>query len=477
MKREVFVVLCSVIMLADARPSVPWSSGATMRVDLYHAGTKGKETLTLDRVCEEGPWPGSVTNLIDTLDLGEYLMRVYDLRTNALIFSHSYSTMFNEWQTTDDAVNGVWRTFQETVRLPFPVSAVVLTVARRDAFVAPGKKMAFREFFSTVIDPQAPGTVNRERRKFPYATFDVVVNGPAEKKVDIVILGDGYAASDAEKFRRDARHFADVLLSTEPFKRHKTEFNIRAISVVSEESGVDKPDRNIWKQTALGTGYNTFGSARYVLIEENKLLHDIASLVPYEYITVLINDDRYGGGGIYNQYTTAYTKPDAPGMEWQMDYVYVHEFGHCFAGLADEYYTSQVSYNDFYPKGTEPWEPNVTAATDRSALKWGSFVHQETPVPTPWEKSDYDSLEAIRGTLDRLAPDYYQKREPLLRKESELLKLSTYAGVVGTFEGSGYAAKGLYRPAVDCRMFTLSLHDFDPVCAAAIERIISFETH
>jgi hypothetical protein len=242
------------------------------------------------------------------------------------------------------------------------------------------------------------------------------------------------------------------------------------------ESGIDKPDKNEWKENTLGTMYNTFGSTRYVLTEENRTLRDIASAVPYDAINILLNDNRYGGGGIYNLYETCYTQTDVKGMEWQRDYIFVHEFGHSFAGLGDEYYTSQVSYVDFYSKGIEPWEPNLTALNDPAKLKWRDLVEQGTPLPTPWEKAKFDSLEDERGKLNRLAPDYYQKREPLYRQAQELLKNSPYAGKVGAFEGAGYASKGLYRPAIDCRMFSLSLVDFDPVCRAAIERMIDYYT-
>jgi hypothetical protein len=157
-----------------------------------------------------------------------------------------------------------------------------------------------------------------------------------------------------------------------------------------------------------------------------------------------------------------------------MEYVYVHEFGHSFGGLGDEYYGSSVSYVDFYSPGIEPWEPNVTALVDKETLKWKHLIAVGTPLPTPWAKAKYDSLEAERGKLDRLAPDYYTKREPILKLQSEILKDAATAGKVGAFEGAGYASKGLYRPAIDCRMFTLGLNDFDPVCSAAIERVVEF---
>ena len=223
--------------------------------------------------------------------------------------------------------------------------------------------------------------------------------------------------------------------------------------------------------------YNTFQSARYVLTESNKEMRDIASAVPYDFLHILVNDDRYGGGGIYNLYATCYTKTDKPGMEWQMDYVYVHEFGHSFAGLGDEYYSSQVSYNDFYQKGVEPWEPNITTLLDKNNVKWKQFTEASTPFPTPWEKAQYDSLGKERGKLDRLASDYYEKRKPLYDAEQKILKSTKYAGKVGAFEGAGYVSRGLYRPSIDCRMFSLSLVDFDPVCTDAINRMIDFYSH
>jgi hypothetical protein len=447
-------------------------TNATMRVDYYHIGTKGQEQITLDKIYEESAWPGSKVNLLDTLNLGDCFVKVSDLQTNLLLYSRGYSTVFGEWQTTEEALNGTWRTFHETVRFPFPKQKVIVSFYRRDKFVGAGEVMAFREVFSTVIDPNNSTIVNREKRQNKFAVFDVMVNGPTDKKVDILILGDGYAKDDIEKFRQDAKHFAEQLFSYQPFKKHKKDFNVRAMEVISDDSGIDMPDQNVWKHTALGTMYNTFGSARYVLTEENRALRDIADTAPYDFITILVNDNRYGGGGIFNLYTTCFTKPAKAGQEWEMDYVYVHEFGHCFGGLGDEYYSSQVSYVDFYPKGVEPWEPNVTRTNTKENLKWRNFISVSTPIPTPWQKAKYDSIEAVRGKLDRLASDYYEKREGLLKSANDILKDPKWIGVVGAFEGSGYTSKDMYRPAIDCKMFALNPVDFDPVCSAAIERMI-----
>lgn len=440
----------------------------TLRVDYYHTGTKGIETISLDQAYEEGPWPGSRANLLDTLNLGEYQVRIFDVRSASLIYSRGYATMFNEWQSTDEALGGTYRTFHESVRLPYPKHKIQLTIHRRD------KKMDFREIFSTTIDPASSAEVHHEPRSIPFKVTALLENGSPHEKVDLLILGDGYRKDDLEKFRKDARHFNDVLFATSPFKERKNDFNVRIVEVASQDSGIDKPDKNVWKQTAFGARYYTFGSARYVLTEENCALRDIAGTAPYDFLLILVNDNRYGGGGIFNLYTTCYANTDVAGMEWQRDYVYVHEFGHSFGGLGDEYYSSQVAYNDLYQKGIEPWEPNLTALMDKGTLKWKNFLSTTTQVPTKWDKSQYDSLGRERSKLDRLAADYYMKREPIYQAEQKILKNPSFTHVVGAFEGAGYVAEGIYRPSLDCRMFSLSLVDFDPVCSNAINRMIDF---
>ncbi|MCB2204032.1 IgA Peptidase M64 [bacterium] len=469
-----YILLLLVLPLLTAQAQVDFNRffyDKTMRVDYHHVGTKGEERITLDRVRQEGPWPGSMVNLVDTLNLGQYLVRVYDVKSGMLLYSRGYSTVFNEWQTTGEAGRGVWKTFHESVRFPFPRRTVQVTISRRD------KYLVFQEKFSTVIDPADPTVVAAESQYPPYEVIDLMDNGDIHKKVDILILGDGYAKADMEKFRKDAKHFNDVMFGTSPFKERKSDFNVRAVAAISPESGIDIPDRNVWKNTALGTMYNTFGSARYVLTEANRELRDIAAAAPYDFICILINDNRYGGGGIYQLYTTTYANETHEGMEWQHDYVYVHEFGHSFGGLGDEYYSSSTGYDEFYPEGVEPWEPNVTRLMHAPDVKWRAYVTPGIDIPTEWGKQEYDNLRAKLGTLDRLADDYYEKRKPIFDRMSEITANPELLGKVGAFEGAGYISEGMYRPSLDCRMFSLSLTDFCPVCRAAIERQIDFYAH
>jgi hypothetical protein len=459
------LLVVSVALAAGQPLFQKYFTGATLRVDYYHTGTKGEERLSLDCAIREGSWPGHRVNLVDTLNLGEYLLRAYDVTTNALLYSRGYSSVFNEWQTTDEAGRGMYRTFSESVRMPFPRRAIQVTIGRRD------KRMEFHEVFSAIIDPEDPTHIRKETTAAPFPAAAVMNNGDPSEKVDIVIIGDGYAAADMAKFREDARKFNEAMFRTHPFKERRKDFNVWRVDAVSRESGIDVPDKNTWKDNVLGTKYNTFGSARYVLTEDNKALRTIAAAAPYDFICILVNDARYGGGGIFNLYATTYTGEAVAGQEWQMEYVYVHEFGHSFAGLGDEYYTSSTAYNDFYLPGIEPWEPNVAALVNKGKVKWGALASPGLAIPTPWAKASYDSIEAIRQKLDRLAPDYYEKREPLYRAGMDLLRNPAFAGKVGAFEGAGYATKGLYRPSLDCRMFSLSLVDFDPVCSAAINRM------
>ncbi len=213
--RSLSLVVCGILLTLGANAQGQFEryfTESTMRLDYFHTGTKGEERFSLDRVYDDGAWPGSRTQLLDPLNLGEYLVRVYDRATNTLIYSRGYSTIFNEWQTTDEAAAGVFRTFEETVRFPYPRTAVQVSIARRD------KRMVFRELFSTTIDPGDPTAVVRGKRSAPFTVRPLMQNGPPAEKVDIAILGDGYAKGDLEKFRRDADHVTAVMFGTRPFR-------------------------------------------------------------------------------------------------------------------------------------------------------------------------------------------------------------------------------------------------------------------
>jgi len=424
----------------------------TMRIDYYFTGIKNECRISLDRVIEEPHWAGSMNNLIDTLNFGNHLVEVYDNESNTLIFSKGFSSLFQEWQTTDEAAGGFYRTFSASVLIPYPKKPIKLIHFSRN------KKNKFVSEFETIIDP-ASRFVKRDKPQFDYKLKAYFKNGSPNKKVDILILPEGYTKREMRKFRKDVKHFTDVLFAARPFNEYKDRFNVWYLEVLSEESGIDDPRKGVFVKSAFELTYNSFDSDRYILAFDNKRIRDIAAGAPYDQLYFLVNSPKYGGGGIYNLFSICYSHSDKEKNSWWPDYVFVHEFGHAFGGLGDEYYTSDVAYNEFYPLDTEPWEPNITPNATKNTLKWKQFVEPETPIPTPWEKELFDKIP-YKNNNDR----------------RELLQNQKYWGKVGAFEGSGYSSEGLYRPFLDCRMFSKSLVDFCPVCRDAIIRVIKFHT-
>jgi hypothetical protein len=298
-------------------------------------------------------------------------------------------------------------------------------------------------------------------------------NGPPATKVDLLLLADGYAAGDERKFLADAERLSRVLFETEPFRSRKSDFNLRALFLPAAEAGIRNPRQGSWRDSPLGCSFNAFDVDRYVLTTANERLREAAAQAPYDALIVLFQERKYGGGGIFNLWATVAADTEvAP-------YVFVHEFGHAFAGLADEYYSSQVAYEHFNPHGVEPWEPNVTALLDPATLKWKDLVAADTPLPTPWAKAKYDAIDLDyqarrKELLERGASE--EASEALMREvkasTGPLLASDRYAGRPGAFEGAMYEGQGLYRPEVDCIMFTRNPTSFCRVCARALDRVI-----
>jgi len=299
----------------------------------------------------------------------------------------------------------------------------------------------------------------------------IAENGPAEKKVDLVILGDGYSESEMEKFRSDAKRLSGYLMNAEPFKSHSTEFNIRAVETPAGSSGVNKPHHGVFNRTPLTVHYSSFDSERYALSYDNRTIRDVASAVPYDLMVIMVNERTYGGGGIYNLYTTV-----AADNKFS-EYVMIHEMGHHMAALADEYYTSSVSYEMPEVK-VEPWETNITALFDKNNLKWKDLVEAGTPLPTPWNKDEFDKFgysiqkerDSLRGAMvpETMMEDLFMRQ---MEMEDKFFLEEQYLGKVGAFEGAGYMAKGLYRPQLDCIMYTRHMV-FCKVCSRSIEDVI-----
>jgi len=434
----------------------------TMRVDYFHTGDRGRESFTLDRIVSDGRWAGSRTRLLDSLDLGTWRYLVEDSASGTLLYSRGYSSLYAEWETTGPREA---KTFHESVRFPWPRAPVRLRLERRD------RENRWTPAWSVLIDPDGP--LANAAEPPPARVWTLFENGPPATKVDLVLISEGYTRAELPRFRADVRRLVDTLFKVEPFRSRRREFNVRAVEVPSPVSGVNRPQSREFRRTPLAATYGILGLERYLLTEDNRALRDALSGVPYDFLEIVVNSAAYGGGGIYN--FQAATAAHAPANA----YVFIHEFGHHFAGLGDEYYTSPVAYQTGAPIKVEPWEPNLTALHDPAALKWGDLVEPGTPIPTPWPKAEYEELsraiqEARRLLLERHAPP--AAFDSLFRvqraRERAYLAGGPYAGKVGAFEGAGYEATGLYRPELDCIMFSRNPVGFCRVCGRAIEKVI-----
>jgi IgA peptidase M64/peptidase M64-like protein len=443
------------------------SATQTMRVDYYHTGDAAQEIFSVDRVVIEPlPWPGNPSQAIDSSNLGKYFFEVRDAKSKQLLYARGFASIYGEWETTDEA-KSTKRTFQESFRFPAPAAPVTITLKKRDP------KNVFKEIWTTTIDP-ADQFVDRSKPAAPAPLITIQKAGDPENKVDFLILGDGYTAAEAKKFEADARRLTEVLFATSPFKENRRNFNVWALCPPAAESGISRPSTGVYHDSPIGATYDAFGSERYVLTFDNRALRRAAQFAPYEFIEVIANNRTYGGGGIFNLYSTV-AADNAFG-----NYVFVHEFGHHFAGLADEYYTSPVEYTTPSER-VEPWEPNVTALFDVSTLKWRNLASpfaNVTPIPTPWNKEEFEvysrEIQKRRAQLRKdKRPE--EEMEALFREElaheQKMFAAEKHFGQVGAFEGAMYEARGYYRPEIDCIMFSRS-EKFCRVCREAIERVI-----
>ena len=417
-----------------ADPSIPqpaydtYFTDAALRVDLIHTGTRGKELFGLDELVVENTWPGPRRHLLDPTGYGKYRFRVLDQATGKEIFSQGYCTLFGEWLATEEAAEGVYRSMTEPLRFPFPRAPIVLIVEVRGE-----KTNKFKEIQRFEIDTQAYDLRREQTCDFQVETL-VDSGRSSAQTVDVVIIPDGYTRGEERKMVLDAKRFTRVLQDQEPFSKHVDKISVRLVKAFSRESGPDEPRKGIFRDTIVDTTFDTFRSPRYLTTSNMKALREVASLASYDTIFVMVNTNRYGGGGIYGAYSIFTSDSEYD------EYVMIHEFGHGFGGLADEYYSTSTGYDEdaFFVDGVEPWEPNITAHTSRDKLKWKHLLSKGVPIPTP------DTAEND--------------------------------GVVGLFEGAGYKAKGLFRATRDSKMFHKGMLPFGPVNDLALELMIRYYT-
>ncbi len=437
----------------------------TLRVDIQHSGDARIEHYALERVVVEPlPWPGNPDQPVDTSNRGSQKFEVADAASGKVLYSRGYATVFGEWRTTDEA-SATQRSFQESLRFPMPAAPVKITVYGRDA------ANAFVPSWSVTVDPDALD-VERVAPPAPATPIAIRHNGDSAHKVDLLLLGDGYTAAEMPKFEQRARALADRLFSVSPFKERASDFNVWALAVPTPESGVSRPSTGIHHASSTGARYDIFGSERYILTLDNRAFRELAQYAPYDVVEIMVNGETYGGGGIFGQFSTV-----AADNDWR-DYVFVHEFGHHFAALADEYYTSPVSYAASDKPTVEPWEPNVTALLDPAHLKWTrdpvSPVVAIVPLPTPWPKAEFEAYErGIQARRAKLRADKRPEAEmsALFHEEQAhveaLFARAQYRDAVGAFQGGNYSATGYYRPQLQCMMFTRA-DAFCDVCQHAI---------
>ncbi len=469
-KNMIKVILQLPLFLLSVCAAVGYAATPTMRLDYYHTGNATQELFSVDRVVIEPlAWPGNPQKSLDHTNLGKYFFEVIDRGTNRIIYSRGFALIYGEWETTDEAKSAN-RTFHESLRFPAPQSSVQVVLKKRDP------KNAFREIWSVIIDPKDI-FIDNSRPASPGPLIEIQKSGDSASKVDFLILGDGYTSAELKKFERDARRLTDILFATSPFKERRADFNVWALCPASAESGISRPSTGVHRSSPIGTTYDAFGSERYVLTFDNRAFRQVASFAPYEFVEILVNNKTYGGGGIFGLYATV-----AADSLWS-PYVFIHEFGHHFAGLADEYYTSSVAYAPLTER-VEPWEPNATALLDPDNLKWKDLVAAGTPVPTPWNKEAFENysreiqtrrrqIRADRRPEADMDALFTEEKE----HESRMLREEKYAGKVGAFEGAIYEARGYYRPQVDCIMFTRNEVPFCAVCRRAIGRVIDLYSH
>lgn len=402
-----------------------WFADATLRVDYSFAGTSRTQHIAVDELrCSEG-WYGRRVNMNRLLLRGNGQIVMTDVETGTTIYQMSFSTLFQEWQMSEEATR-VTRSFENVFQLPMPRRDVDVQVRLFDNRNKVSAELKHRVVVNDIlIRPVLTKEVSDHRTMWQ--------GGDSRDVIDIAILAEGYTADEREKFYEDARIATEELLRYEPFAELRDRFNVTAVALESEESGVSIPHKHLWRNTALASSFDTFYSERYLTTLRLKQLHNALSGIPYEHIIILANTENYGGGGIYNSYTlvAAHHRMFKP--------VTVHEFGHSFAALADEYYYDD-QYEEFYYPDIEPWEQNITTLVDFGS-KWADMMPACAPIPTPT-----DGIPA------------------------------TDMSHIGVFEGGGYQSKGVYRPFSDCRMKTNEVPEFCKVCQRAIRRVIDFYT-
>lgn len=419
----IFIFYLLSCFFAGAQDFDAWFQDKTLRLNYTFSGDNRNQYIALDEMMWTDNWYGRRVNLDSLLLLGNGQLCVKDSKSGRVLYRYSFSTLFQEWQSTEEATK-VRKSFENIFLVPFPKNPVDITVTLTDTH------NKVKSFLTHHVDPDdilIKPVFSNNSIEWKYLDK----SGDSKDKIDVAFVAEGYLLEEMNVFLEDCVTSIDALKTHEPFKSMADRFNFVAVMTPSQQRGVSVPHDNVWRNTALGSNFDTFYSNRYLTTLHLKKLHDALSGLPYEHIIILANTDNYGGGGIYNSYlmSAAHNNMSIP--------VIVHEFGHSFAGLADEY-NYDDGYESMYPSDTEPWEPNITTLVDFKS-KWADMLDSATAIPT---KPSGTNL-------------YTQ---------------------VGVYEGGGYRSKGVYRPVQECRMKINEAPVFCPVCERAIRKMIDYLT-
>lgn len=457
---------------AKAQSFDQYFEDATLRLDYIFAGNDHEQHIYLEELKKQDKWAGRKNRLAEKFLNGNGQLTVRDHATQQVIYVWTFSTLFQEWQQYDEAKK-VNKAFETSYNIPFPKAPVDVTISLTNnhnvvtsqlTHTVDPKDILIRKIGDNGIpfhyiwkgkNAAAQSTAAQKqdsyaKRDYTATPFDPMADVDITSNVDLAIVAEGYTEAQMGKFYMDCQRAVDALFAWEPFKSLKDKFNVVAVAAPSRDAGPTIPHSGVWHNTPAGSHYDTFYTDRYLMSQDMHKIYDLLSGVPFEHIMVLVNSDTYGGGGIYNQVTLSTS--DHPTFKE----VFVHEFGHSYAGLADEYAYDDMD-SEWYPADTEPWEPNITTLKDFQS-KWADLMPKNQPIPTP---------------LNPKVPDF----KLISKSDTKAMEaLNRCTQVVGVFEGAGYMTKGCYRPAQECRMKINEVEDFCPVCARAIRRITEFYT-
>ncbi|WP_010664348.1 M64 family metallopeptidase [Marinilabilia salmonicolor] len=390
-----------------------------LRIDFILSGDTQEQTATIANYLTSPNYYGSPDQTHPDFDYGSYRILLTTPDKQDTLFTKGFCTLFEEWRATAEAKHKK-RAFKQTIETPFPLQEVMVSLEFREKT---------GDFTTIMTEKFSPSTLITKINPANFPTKIIHGSNVPSKKLDLLILAEGYTSTETENFFEDAEKMVSELFKTPPYNKLRNKITIRAMAVTSIESGTNNPRKDEWKNTAMGSTFNTFGTDRYLESLSTWKIYDYAAAHPRDHIVVLVNTKKYGGGGVYNHFSI--TSAGHP----QSARVLIHEMGHGLAGLGDEYYSSEVTYSGFFDLNTEPWHPNITTLVDFER-KWKDLIDESVPVPTP-EKNKYKN-------------------------------------VTGLFEGAGYSAKGIYRPALNCRMKANEADGFCEVCKLSIEKVVNF---